>query len=129
MHTQMMKSCWFWLSPTCLSAEWHFQQIRWRQWCRISSDSDISSNLEAIEISAAAAVPKANVGHKKLAAIASSSLNNFGDDNDEELSSDQDRSSDLEVIESSDAPAVPSAKAGHQSPSLNATWAYDVAAS
>ena len=43
----------------------------------ISSDLDMSSDLEVIESSAAAAVPLAKVGHHKLAAKASCSLFKF----------------------------------------------------
>ena len=52
------------------------------------SDVEISSDLVVIETAAAANIPLAQVGHLKLAAIASNSCDNFGDDCDEELSSD-----------------------------------------
>ena len=69
----------------------------------LSSGLEISSDLEVIESSAAAAVPSANIGVRKLAATSSNSFNISGDDNDEEWSSDSDKSSDLKVIESSSA--------------------------
>ena len=54
----------------------------------LSSNLEISSDLEVIEPAVAAAVFFAKVGHQKLAAKASSSFNIFGDDNDVELLSD-----------------------------------------
>ena len=94
----------------------------------LSSRLEISSNLEVIESSAAAAVPSANIGVRKLAATSSNSFNISGDDNDEEWSSDLDKSSDFKVIESSSASAVPLEKLGYQQLSC-ATWGYDVVAS
>ena len=91
-------------------------------------DVEMSCDLEVIQSAAVAAVPSAQVGYLKSAAKASSGMNNFGDDNDEQLSSELDRSSDIEVIESSPAPAVPCSKVGHQSPSLYSTRAYDIVA-
>ena len=54
------------------------------------SDVEMSSDLVLIETAAAADMPLAQVGHLKLAAIASSSCNNLGDDCDQELPSNLD---------------------------------------
>ena len=67
-----------------------------------------------MESAAGTAVPWAQVGHLELAAKASSSFNNFGDDNYIELPSDLEISGDLKVMETSAAAVVSVAKVGHQ---------------